>query len=98
MAGQAFLSRREWLLLGTLMIVVSSLTVAERERLIPLSDLASSPHAIAEARLWSLVTSALLVSSPLFWSLASFQCEPPACPLPKHYKRSKEPQEPSRTP
>jgi len=62
MAGQAFLSRRQWLLIGTLMIVVSSLTVAERERLIPLSDLASSPHAIAEARLRSLVTSALLVS------------------------------------
>ena len=64
MAGQAFLSRRQWLLIGTLMIVVSSLTVAERERLIPLSDLASSPHAIAEARLWSLVTSPLLVSYP----------------------------------
>jgi Rhomboid family len=54
------------------MIVVSSLTVAQRERLIPLSALASSPHAVAEARLWSLVTSALLVSSPLFWSLLSF--------------------------
>jgi membrane associated rhomboid family serine protease len=54
------------------MIVVSSVTMAQRERLIPLSSLASSPHAIAEARLWSLVTSALLVSSPLFWSLLSF--------------------------
>jgi type IV secretory pathway VirB2 component (pilin) len=60
------------LLLGTLMIVVSSLTVTQRAHLIPLSDLASSPHAVAEARLWSLVTSALLVSSPVFWSLLSF--------------------------
>jgi type IV secretory pathway VirB2 component (pilin) len=71
-AGQAFLSKREWLLLATAVTVVSSLTLAERARLIPLSDLASSPHSVAEARLWSLVTSALLVSSPLFWSLASF--------------------------
>jgi hypothetical protein len=60
------------LLLGALMIVVSSLTVTQRAHLIPLSDLASSPHAVAEARLWSLVTSALLVSSPVFWSLLSF--------------------------
>jgi hypothetical protein len=71
-ARQVFLSKGEWLLLSTAVTVVSSLTVAERARLIPLSDLASSPHAVAEARLWSLVTSALLVSSPLFWSLASF--------------------------
>jgi hypothetical protein len=34
--------------------------------------LASSPHAIAEARVWSLLTSALLVQSPLIWSLVSF--------------------------
>jgi hypothetical protein len=72
MPGHAFLSKREWLLFGTLMTVVSTLTAAERVRLIPLSDLASSPHAVAEARLWSLVTSALLVSSPMFWSLVAF--------------------------
>jgi hypothetical protein len=72
MLGQAFLSKSEWLLLATLMAVVASVTLAVRARLIPLSDLASSPHAVAEARLWSLVTSALLVSSPLFWSLVSF--------------------------
>ena len=71
-AGHAFLSKREWLLFGALMTLVSSLTAAERARLIPLSDLASSPHAVAEARIWLLVTSALLVSSPLFWSLVSF--------------------------
>ena len=70
--GHVFLSRREWLLLGTLMTVVSSFTVTQRAHLIPLTDLASSPHAVAEARLWSLVTSALLVSSPVFWSLLSF--------------------------
>jgi hypothetical protein len=54
------------------MTVVSALTAAERQRLIPLSVLAASPHAVGEARLWSLLTSALLVQSPLFWSLASF--------------------------
>jgi hypothetical protein len=70
--GDAFLSRREWLLLATLMTIVSSVTAAEHARLIPLSDVSSSPHAVAEARLWSLLTSALLVSSPLFWSLLSF--------------------------
>jgi hypothetical protein len=69
--GHVLLSRREWSLLGALMTVVSALTVAQRAHLIPLSDLASSPHAVAEARLWSLVTSAFLVSSPLFWSLLS---------------------------
>ncbi len=69
--GLAFLSPSEWLFLATLMAVVSSLTAAERTRAIPLWDLASSPHAVADARLWSLVTSALLVSSPLFWSLVS---------------------------
>jgi hypothetical protein len=69
--GLAFLSPKEWLFLATLMAVVSSITAAERTRAIPLWDLASSPHAVAEARLWSLVTSALLVSSPLFWSLLS---------------------------
>jgi len=67
-----FLQRQEWLLLASLMAVVSGLTAAERERLIPLSVLAASPHALGEARLWSLLTSALLVQSPLFWSLASF--------------------------
>jgi len=54
------------------MTVVSALTAAERQRLIPLSVLAASPHAVGEARLWSLLTSALLVQSPLFWSLGSF--------------------------
>jgi hypothetical protein len=67
-----FLSRGEWLLLAGLMAVVSTLTTAERERLIPLGDLVSSPHAVAEARLWSLLTSALLVQSPLIWSLVFF--------------------------
>jgi hypothetical protein len=72
MPEQVFLSRREWLLLAALVAVVSSLTIAVRAHAIPLSEMASSPHAVAEARLWSLLTSALLVSSPLFWSLASF--------------------------
>jgi hypothetical protein len=67
----AFLLPGEWLFLAALMAVVSSLTAAERMRAISLWDLASSPHAVAEARVWSLVTSALLVSSPLFWSLVS---------------------------
>ena len=71
-SGNVFLQRREWVLLAGLMSVVSALTAAERERLIPLSVLAASPHAVVEARLWSLLTSALLVQSPLFWSLASF--------------------------
>jgi hypothetical protein len=71
-SGHVFLQRREWVLLASLMTVVSALTVAERERLIPLSVLAASPNAVGEARLWSLLTSALLVQSPLFWSLASF--------------------------
>jgi hypothetical protein len=63
---------REWVLLASLVAVVSGLTSAERERLIPLSVVAASPHAVAEARIWSLLTSALVVQSPLFWSLASF--------------------------
>jgi hypothetical protein len=71
-SGHLFLQRREWLLLASFMTVVSALTVAEREHVIPLSVLAASPHAVGEARLWSLLTSALLVQSPLFWSLASF--------------------------
>jgi hypothetical protein len=71
-SGHVFLQRREWVLLVSLITVVSALTAAERERLIPLSVLAASPHAVGEARLWSLLTSALLVQSPLFWSLASF--------------------------
>jgi hypothetical protein len=71
-SGHVFLQRREWVLLASLMTVVSALTAAERERVIPLSVLASSPHAVGEAHLWSLLTSALLVQSPLFWSLASF--------------------------
>jgi hypothetical protein len=69
---RVFLPGREWLLLGALVVVVSGLTTAERARLIPLTALAASPHAVAEARLWSLLTSALLVQAPLFWSLASF--------------------------
>lgn len=60
------------MLLGTLFAVVSALTVAERARLVPLSVLAASPHAVAEARVWLLLTSGLLVQSPLFWSLLSF--------------------------
>jgi hypothetical protein len=72
MPGHAFLSKSEWSLLGALVAVVSSLTTAERTGLVPLKDLASSPHAVAEARLWSLVTSALLVSYPLVWSLVTF--------------------------
>lgn len=71
-SGHVFLSRREWVLLASLMTVVSGLTAAEREHLIPLSVLAASPHTVGQARLWSLLTSALLVQSPLFWSLASF--------------------------
>src|SRR2546428_6015441 len=71
-SGHVFLRKREWALLASLMTVVSALTAAEREHLIPLSVLAASPHAVGEARLWSLLTSALLVQSPLFWSLASF--------------------------
>ena len=71
-SGSGFVQRREWVLLVSPMTVVSALTAAERERLIPLSVLAASPHAVGEARLWSLLTSALLVQSPLFWSLASF--------------------------
>src|SRR2546428_10970841 len=71
-SGHVFLRKREWALLASLMTVVSALTAAERQRLIPLSVLAASPHAVGEARLWSLLTSALLVQSPLFWSLTSF--------------------------
>jgi hypothetical protein len=72
LARYTFLSKSEWVLLAGLMIVVSSITAVERAGLIPLSDLASSPHAVAEARLWPLITSALLVSYPLVWSLVSF--------------------------
>jgi hypothetical protein len=72
MPGHAFLSKSEWWLLGALVAVVSLLTTAERTGLVPLNDLASSPHAVAEARLWSLVTSALLVSYPIVWSLVTF--------------------------
>jgi hypothetical protein len=60
------------MLLGTLVAAVSALTAAERGHLIPLSVLAASPHAVAEARIWLLLTSALLVQSPFFWSLVSF--------------------------
>ncbi len=63
---------REWLSLTTLVVVVSTLTAAEQRHLIPLSALAASPHAVTQARVWSLLTSALLVQSPVFWSLISF--------------------------
>ena len=66
------LTRGEWVLLTALMVVVSAVTGAERARLIPLSVLAVSPHAIVEARLWLLLTSALLVQSPYVWSLVTF--------------------------
>src|SRR5262249_42183366 len=72
MRGGAFLSTREWLLFATLVVVVSTVTAAERAHLIPLRDVASSPHAVAQARVWSLVTSAFIVSYPLVWSLVSF--------------------------
>jgi type IV secretory pathway VirB2 component (pilin) len=67
-----FFPRSEWLSLGSLVAVVSGLTAAERARMIPLSVLAASPHAVAESRVWLLLTSALLVQSPLFWSLVAF--------------------------
>ena len=63
---------REWVLLAALLVVVSGVTVAERAHLIPLSALAASPHAVAEARVWSLLTSAMLAQAPVFWSLSSF--------------------------
>ena len=66
------LARGEWALLATFMVAVSAVTGAERARLIPLSVLAASPHAIAEARVWLLVTSALLVQAPYFWSVLTF--------------------------
>ncbi len=66
------LTRAEWALLSTLVLGVSAVTSAERARLIPLSALAANPHAIAEARLWLLLTSALLVQSPYVWSLVTF--------------------------
>ena len=59
-------------MLTALMVVVSAVTGAQRARLIPLSVLAASPHAIAETRIWLLLTSALLVQSPFFWSLVTF--------------------------
>jgi hypothetical protein len=62
----------EWAVLTTLMVVVSAVTGAERARLIPLSVFAASPHAVAEAHIWLLLTSALLVQSPYFWSLVTF--------------------------
>jgi hypothetical protein len=43
-----FLQRRELALLASLMTVVSALTAAECQRLIPLSVLAASPHAVDE--------------------------------------------------
>jgi type IV secretory pathway VirB2 component (pilin) len=67
-----FFPKQEWLSLGSLVAVVSGLTAAERAHLIPLSVLAASPHAVAESRFWLLLTSALLVQSPLFWSLVAF--------------------------
>ena len=67
-----FFPRPGWLSLGSLVAVVSALTAAERAHLIPLSVLAASPHAVAESRIWLLLTSALLVQSPLFWSLVAF--------------------------
>ena len=66
------LTRREWALLAAFILVISAVTSAERARLIPLSVLAASPHAIAEARIWLLVTSALLVQAPYFWSVVTF--------------------------
>jgi hypothetical protein len=69
---RVFFPGPEWLSLGSLLAVVSGLTAAERARLIPLSVLAASPHAVAESRVWLLLTSALLVQSPLFWSLVAF--------------------------
>jgi hypothetical protein len=58
--------------LAVLVIVVCATTVVARMHLVALSTLAASPRALGEARLWSLLTSALLVQSPLFWSLVSF--------------------------
>ncbi|HEY6069376.1 MAG TPA: hypothetical protein VIU81_11850 [Gaiellaceae bacterium] len=72
MADGRLTPSREWVLLAALVALVSALTAAERAHLIPLSILAASPHAVAEARVWLLLTSALLVQSPLFWSLVSF--------------------------
>jgi len=53
-------------------VVVSALTVVVRMQLVALSTVATNPRAVAEVRVWSLLTSALLVQSPLFWSLLSF--------------------------
>jgi len=66
------LARGEWALLTTFVVVVSGMTGAERAGLVPLSGLAESPHAIAQARIWLLVTSALLVQAPYFWSVLTF--------------------------
>lgn len=69
---QVFRPGRQLLPLASLVAVVSCVTVVVRAHLLPLSSVATSPHAVAEARLWSLLTSGLLVQSPLFWSLVSF--------------------------
>jgi hypothetical protein len=71
-ARQVFRPKFQWLSLAGLVVVVSVLTIAVRAHVVPLSSVATSPHAVAQAHLWSLLTSGLLVQSPLFWSLVSF--------------------------
>jgi hypothetical protein len=53
-------------------VVVCGVTATQRARLVDLSQLAASPHGIAEGRLWQLGTNVLVVQSPTFWSLLAF--------------------------
>ena len=55
-----------------LVVAVCAVTAAQRAHLLTLSELAASPHGVAEGRLWQLGTSALVVQSPLAWSVLGF--------------------------
>jgi hypothetical protein len=49
-----------------------AVTAANRTRLVGLSTLAASPHAIAEGKLWLLLTSGVVADRPWFPSLLGF--------------------------
>lgn len=52
--------------------VVSLLTALHRVGIIGLSNLAASPRAVADGRLWLLLSSGAIAANPPLWSLLSF--------------------------
>jgi hypothetical protein len=65
-------SPRATLAVAAFVAGVSALTVLQLTGEMSRSALASSPHQIAEGKLWLLITSGLVVQAPVVLSLASF--------------------------